>query len=196
MKARAAAPAAAPTVADLRHGGEALLTELVDRWYGPSVRLARALGADEATAHRAAQDGWLGVIAKLPELDGEKSLHLVVLHETLEKLAAGPTTPAELRPVVPADSFEAEGHRWAGWWRDASAPTAWKDRPGDGAIARALDELDPAVAAMVMLHDVEGLSPDEIEDVSGLAPAQQRRLLHHGRLAIVRALATTRVAGT
>lgn len=160
---------------------------MVDRWYGSSVRLARLLGADDATAHRAAQEGWLLVITELSELDGDEPLNLAVLRATIENVAAR-LSPGDAGPAFDADSFEAEGHRWEGWWRDASAPKEWEGSPEDEALARALGELDPGVAAVVLLRDVEGLGAEEVERVTGLEAADQRRLLHHGRLAIVKAI--------
>lgn len=166
---------------------------MVDRWYGSSVRLARLLGADDVTAHRAAQDGWLGVITGLPELDGDEPLHLAVLRSTIENLAAR-LSAGDVGPGVGADSFEEEGHRWAGWWRDESTPKEWEGSPADEALASALGELDPAAAAVVLLHDVERLDAKEVEHVIGLAPADQRRLLHCGRLAIAKAITSERSA--
>jgi DNA-directed RNA polymerase specialized sigma24 family protein len=177
-----------PTVAEIRDGDEHVLADAVDRWYGSSVRLARALGADEATAHRAAHEGWLSVLDRLPVLDAEKPLHVAALRATVEelatKLAAGDPGPA-----VGPDSFEEEGHRWAGWWRDEKTPKAWERPPSDEALERALASLDPATAAVIVLRDVDGLGADEIAEISDLTPEDQRVLLQQGRHAIVAALA-------
>jgi RNA polymerase sigma-70 factor (ECF subfamily) len=181
------AAVAAPTVAEVRAGDDRLLTEAVDRWYGSSVRLARVLGADETTAHRAARDGWLAVIARLAELEDQTPLHVAALRSTVDEVAAK-LAAEETGPAVSPDSFEDEGHGWGGWWRDEKAPKDWDQRPSDEALERALGELEPTMAAVVILRDVDRLSSEEIETVSGLAPSDQRVLLHRGRQALVDAL--------
>jgi RNA polymerase sigma-70 factor (ECF subfamily) len=160
---------------------------LVDRWYGSTVRVARLLGPDDATARRATYDAWLAVIDRLPEFDGDEPLHLVVLRATIESLAAR-VAAGDAIPAYDQECFEVEGHRWAGWWRDESAPQEWTRRPADEALTRALSELDAAIAVVVTLRDVEEVPADEVERVLELTPADQRVLLHRGRAAVWKAL--------
>jgi RNA polymerase sigma-70 factor (ECF subfamily) len=177
----------AGTVAELREGGDDRFESFVDRWYGSTVRFARLLAGDEATARRTAHDAWLSVIGRLRDLDDAAPLHLVVLRATLEAIAS----PAARAPdgAVTPDAFEAEGHRWAGWWRDDTSPEDWEQPPADDALTRAMDALDPATAAVVTLRDVEELSADEVEAVLELTPSDQRALLNQGRAAVWETLA-------
>jgi DNA-directed RNA polymerase specialized sigma24 family protein len=136
---------------------------LVDRWYGSTVRLARLLAPDQATAQQASREAWLAAIERPAELDGGLA-HLVVLRATIESLAARVDAGAsEREAAVDPQRFEAEGHRWAGWWTDAGAPQERERNASDEALVRALAELDPATAAIVTLRDVERLSPHEVE---------------------------------
>jgi DNA-directed RNA polymerase specialized sigma24 family protein len=178
----------AGTVAELREGGDGWFESFVDRWYGSTVRFARPLAGDDATARRAARDAWLSVIGRLRDLDDALPLHLVVLRATLEALAARPAADASGAAVAP-DAFEAEGHRWAGWWRDDTSPEDWEQPPADKALARALDALDPATAAVVTLRDVEELSAEDVEAVLELTPSDQRALLNRGRASVWQTLA-------
>lgn len=171
--------------AALRDGGEQGFEALVDRWYGSCVRLARLIGSDEVTAHRAAREAWLLLIARFSELPEEAPAHLVALRATIDALAAK-LAAGEVSPAYDATAFEAEGTRWAGWWRDDTSPEAWKEQPADEALARALMELEPALAAVVVLRDVEGLDPNDVEFVLELTPSDQRELLHRGRAALWR----------
>ena len=159
---------------------------LVDRWYGSTVRFARLLAPDETTARRAARDAWLAVIEQLPALQSETT-HLVLLRATLESLAAR-VTAGEPEPTVDAQRFEAEGHRWAGWWTDSGTPQQREHSAPDDELTRALGELDPATAVVVTLRDVEGLSAGEVELVLELTPSDQRRLLTKGRASLWTAL--------
>jgi RNA polymerase sigma-70 factor, ECF subfamily len=161
---------------------EEAFTEFVDRWYGSTLRLAQLLAGDGETAGRATLDAWLEMVARLPELDDEAPLHVYVLQATLESLAARITTRDE-PPAYDPDSFEAEGHRWAGWWRDDRSPMDWEHPPADSALTRAL------AATILVLRDVEGLPAADVEQVLDLTPADQLTLLHAGRAAIWKALA-------
>jgi RNA polymerase sigma-70 factor, ECF subfamily len=167
---------------------EGAFASFVDRWYGSSLRLARMLARDEQTARRATLDAWLAVVAHLSELDGEAPLHVPVLRATIESLAAR-VTADDPPAAYDSESFEAEGHRWAGWWRDDATPTDWERSPADEAIVRALADLDPAAGAVVLLRDVACLPAADVEQVLDLTPADQRTLLHAGRAAIWEALA-------
>jgi DNA-directed RNA polymerase specialized sigma24 family protein len=178
----------AGTVAELREGGDGRFESFVDRWYGSTVRFARLLTGDDATARRTAHDAWLSVIGRLRDLDDAAPLHLVVLRTTLEALAEQPTAGAA-GAAIASDAFEAEGHRWAGWWRDETSPEDWEEPPADEALARALEALDPATAAVVTLRDAEELSAEEVEAVLELTPSDQRALLNQGRAAVLQTLA-------
>jgi DNA-directed RNA polymerase specialized sigma24 family protein len=178
----------AGTVAELRNGGDEAFGAFVDRWYGSTVRLARLLSGDETAARRAASGAWLSVIGTLRGLDDAAPLHVLVLRATVEALATPPAAGAAGAAFAP-DTFEAEGHRWAGWWRDETSPEEWERSPADEELAEALAGLDPATAAVVTLRDVEELSADEVEAVLELTPEDQRALLQHGRAAVLAALA-------
>ena len=167
---------------------EEAFARFVDRWYGSSLRLARLLAPDEGTARRATLDAWLVVVARLSLLGSEAPLHVPVLRATIESLAAR-VTPGVPPAAYEPESFEGEGHRWAGWWRDDQMPTDWEQPPADDALWRALADLDPAAGAVVLLRDVERLPAEDVEHVLDLTPADQRTLLHAGRAAIWKAVA-------
>jgi DNA-directed RNA polymerase specialized sigma24 family protein len=161
---------------------EEAFAALVDRWYASTVRLARLLARDDATARRAARDAWLRVIA-----DGDEVTHLAVLRATVESAAVHVAARAA-EPVVDPERFEADGHRWAGWWTDAGTP---QDRGGaatDHEVTRVLAGLDPASAVVVTLRDVERLSPEEVQRVLDITPSDQRGFLAQGRAQVWEAL--------
>jgi len=161
---------------------EKAFAALVDRWYGSTVRLARLLARDDATARRAARDAWLSVIA-----DGDQVTHLAVLRATVESAAVHVAARGP-EPVVAAERFEVDGHRWAGWWTEAGTPQERERTPADDEVTRALAELDPASAVVVALRDVERLSPGEVQRVLDITPADQRGFLAQGRARVWEAL--------
>jgi DNA-directed RNA polymerase specialized sigma24 family protein len=162
--------------------------QIVDRWYGSTVRLARVLTHDDALAARAARDAWLLTIDELPRLEGGDALHVTLLAAT-HVSAAAQLDAGEVEPAVDPASFEVEGSPWQGWWLDDRAPSAWLEPPAADELARALGRLAPAAGAVVLLRDVEGLPPGEVYEVLGFEPEAQRALLHQGRTAIWRTLA-------
>ena len=155
---------------------------LVDRWYGSTVRLARLLARDETIARRAARDAWLSVIAEDDEVT-----YVAVLRATVESTLVQMTTRAA-DAVVDPDRFEADDHRWAGWWTEAGTPQEREGSLTDEDVQRALARLDPASAAVVALRDVERLSPEEVERVLDIAPDDQRGFLAQGRAQVSEAL--------
>ena len=166
---------------------EEAFARFVDRWYGSTLRLARLLASNEETARHATLGAWLEVVARLPELGDERPMHVYVLRATIESLAAR-ITAGDGPAAYDRESFEAEEHRWAGWWRDDHLPTDWEHPPADAALTDALAKLDPATAAILILRDVERLPAADVEHVLDLTPADQRALLHAGRAAIWQAL--------
>jgi RNA polymerase sigma-70 factor (ECF subfamily) len=53
-------------------------------------------------------------------------------------------------------------------------------------VVRALDELPPRQRVVVAMRDLHGHSADEVGELLGISPGNQRVLLHRGR-AVVRA---------
>jgi DNA-directed RNA polymerase specialized sigma24 family protein len=161
---------------------EEAFAALVDRWYGSTVRLARLLTRDDATARRVARDAWLAAIR-----DGGELTHLAVLRATVEG-AAVQVAARDAEPVVDPARFEAEGSRWAGWWTDDGTPEARDRTASDDELMLSLAGLDPVSAVIVALRDVEQLSPQEVERVLGVTPADQRGFLGRGRALVCEAL--------
>jgi RNA polymerase sigma-70 factor (ECF subfamily) len=87
----------------------------------------------------------------------------------------------EYGPTVDSTHFDAAGS-WAlpvESWEDAD------DRLVAGTwskcLIEALEELPPMQREIVILRDVEGLASDDVCEVLGISPGNQRVLLHRGR---------------
>jgi DNA-directed RNA polymerase specialized sigma24 family protein len=95
-----------------------------------------------------------------------------------------PPPPGEPPLVAPPADFEESG-RWAGWWRDDLPATPESKRE---LLESALASIPAALAAILVLRDVEGIGADETALLTGDAPKRQLVLLHHGRAAVRNAL--------
>jgi DNA-directed RNA polymerase specialized sigma24 family protein len=170
------------TVGAIRHGGDEVLVAAVDRWFGATTRLARALTGDAQVARRVAREAWVSTVQGIDSLDASSSFVVAVARATVERAAE---QIDQIEPVgVDPDRFELESNRWSGWWRDDRAPEEWSEPASEDGLAQALDLVAPASAAVVVLRDVEGLAPEEVEAALGFDAQAQRALLQEGRTAI------------
>jgi MFS family permease len=131
--------------------------------------------------------GWLLVaIAAVAAL-----LIIVVLPQAPAPVGeAAPVVPApaqEGKPIFPVDRFlPPDDPEWPGHW--ANPPAAW-DALGvavDGAGAleqarQAIAAMPPALRQVIILRDVEGATPNEVERALDLRPEDELALLHQAR---------------
>jgi RNA polymerase sigma-70 factor (ECF subfamily) len=175
-------------LARVRTGEEQAFAELVCRYHGSLLRLARTYVNSREVAEEVAQDTWLGV---LRGLDGfaERSTFRTWLMSILFNRAIS-TGVRENRsvaigasgPVVEASRFDSSGN-WS------SPPQHWVEDSDDRLFAEtlsaplrtALEELPVHQRQVVLLRDVEGLSGNEACELLDISEANQRVLLHRGR---------------
>jgi RNA polymerase sigma-70 factor, ECF subfamily len=193
-------------VARLRRGDEAAFSELVQRLYGPMLRLAMVHVGNRAVAEEVVQDAWVGVLRQLDRFEGRSSLRTWVLRivgnrAKTRAVRERRTLPFsaldgldEAGPAVDPDRFLPPGEPWAGHW--ASPPRSWRDLPEDRLLSRetraeveqAVELLPPGQRAVIVLRDVEGLTAAETCELLGLTEGNQRVLLHRARAKVRRAL--------
>jgi RNA polymerase sigma-70 factor, ECF subfamily len=209
----AAGPAPAASVADLellarlRRGDEVAFAEVVERLYGPMLRLAMVHVGNRAVAEEVVQDAWVGVLGQLDRFEGRSSLRTWILRIVGNRAK---TRAVRERRTLPFSSFDGleepggpsveperflpPGGPWAGHW--ASPPRSWSDVPEDRLLSRetraevelAVELLPPAQRAVITLRDVEGMTAAETCELLGLTEANQRVLLHRARSRVRRAL--------
>jgi DNA-directed RNA polymerase specialized sigma24 family protein len=157
----------------------------MDRWYPPTLRLARAILRNDQAVSDLVRKTWLTAVTRLDELDADADFGVLMLRETLQAASTRLETASE-RTAVPADRFEPETSRWAEWWSATPPPLVSQDR--HRRLADALSDLAPAPAVVVLLRDLEGLTADQVETILGFPPDAQQALLHIARIAAWRAL--------
>ena len=184
----------------LRAGDESAFVALIGRYQPRLLRLAETTVGSRAVAEEVTQDVWLAVVRGVERFEGRSSLATWLFHILLNRArsAAGREQRAG-RPDagVVEDRFDKSG-AWA------SPPEPWADQVDDRLVAERLaarvQELLPLLPdqqrQVVVLRDLEGLSPGDVADLVGVTDANQRVLLHRGRARLRRLLAADMIGCT
>ncbi|MFL5780658.1 MAG: RNA polymerase sigma factor [Thermoleophilaceae bacterium] len=205
MRARLARqrPSADPDAAlldRLRAGDEAAFMELVERYHGALVRLARSFVSSQAVAEDVAQETWLGVLNGIDRFEGRSSLKTWIFRILVNR--AKTRGERESRSVPFSSLADPDGEpsvdpdRFveAGAW--SSPPRRWEGEPLERLLAgeardtieAAIAELPPAQRSVITLRDLEGLDADETCRLLDLTDGNQRVLLHRARSKVRQAL--------
>jgi RNA polymerase sigma-70 factor (ECF subfamily) len=179
----------------LRAGDEDAFAVLLDGWSGGMLRLARSFVSTEESAAEVVQETWLAVIEGIDRFEGRSSLKTWVyriLANTAKRRGVREykvvpmSSVDDTGPTVDPSRFRPAGDPFPGHWWDF--PPAWPS-PEQGLLTAevrshltdALAELPERQRLVVVLRDVEGCPYDEVCDLLGITPANQRVLLHRGR---------------
>jgi RNA polymerase sigma-70 factor, ECF subfamily len=171
----------------LRSGDEEAFVLLVSQYHQPMIRLARSLVASDAVAEEIVQDTWAGVVRGIDQFEGRSSLKTWLFAILINRArSAGskehPNTPIESLHAVDPVRFDVNG-QWADpldRWQDDLETRLDTERLMP-MLGSALDDLPSRQRQVVLLRDVEGLTPDETCSALGLSVSNQRVLLHRGR---------------
>lgn len=175
-------------LARVRAGEEQAFVELVCRYHGSLLRLARTYVKSREVAEEVAQDTWLGVLRGLDGFAERSTFRTWLLGILLN--CARSTGVREHRSVAigaPGPAVEASRFDSSGNW--LTPPEHWVEDSDDRLFAEtlsaplrsALDELPVHQRQVVLLRDVEGLSGQEACELLEISEANQRVLLHRGR---------------
>jgi RNA polymerase sigma-70 factor (ECF subfamily) len=171
-------------VTALQQGDEAAFVELVRRYQSSLLRLAEATVGSRAVAEEVTQDTWIAVLRGIDRFEGRSSLKTWLYRVLLNRArsAAGRETRAGRPSGADDERFDA-----AGAW--AEPPVPWSDAVDDRVTAEhlaaracaLLEQLPPSQREVVLLRDVDGLSPSEVSELLAISDGNQRVLLHRGR---------------
>ncbi len=178
---------------------------MVSTYYGSLLRFALTFVAERSAAEEVVQDTWMGVIRGLSSFEGRSSLKTWIFRilanraRTRGKREArsipfsslkDPRSESDYAPAVDPHRFDARG-MWA------EPPPRWTDAPLEVLLAQrqtmeliqgAIAELPENQRAVITLHDVEDVAPEEICNILEISETNQRVLLHRARSRIRRAL--------
>jgi RNA polymerase sigma-70 factor (ECF subfamily) len=192
-------------VARLRVGDEQAFAELVSKYHGSLLRLALSFVSERATADEVVQETWLGVIRGLSAFEGRSSLKTWIFRILANRARTrgrrearsipfsslkDPQPESHYEPEVDPSRFDARG-MWA------EPPPRWTNAPPEDLLAqrqtmdliqRAIAELPENQRAVITLHDVEDVAPEEICNILEISETNRRVLLHRARSRIRRTL--------
>jgi RNA polymerase sigma-70 factor, ECF subfamily len=166
-----------------RDGDGVAMRELYRR-YAPRVHaVVRRLAGDDALAEDWAQEAWVRVFRALPGFRGEARfstwLHRIAVNSALH------------------------GRRWRERRvsHEVEMPAAERAGRTDEVVLRislqrALDDLPPGMRQIIVLHDVEGYTHDEIGEQLGISPGTSKSQLFKARARLRTALQTGRESET
>lgn len=147
--------------------------------YAPRVyAVVRRIAGDDDLAHDYAQEAWIRAIRALPTFRGDARfstwLHRIAVNAALQ--AARKAQTREKRQAPMPDTIPV-------------AP-----RPGDtllkDCLEDALDRLPEGMRRVLILHDVEGYTHEEIGDLLGIADGTSKSQLSKARAKMREMLAT------
>lgn len=185
-------------------GDEEAFRRLVVEWSPAMLHVARTFVGSAQSAQDVVQDAWLGVLRGLAAFEGRSSLRswvfTIVINRartrgvrearTITWSSLGPEDTEG--PTVDPARFQGPEGRYPGHWTSVGAPTRWEEFPERSVLTKegleqvraALEHLPPRQRLVVTLRDVDGLTSEEVCEVLGVTPENQRVLLHRGRAAL------------
>jgi len=191
-------------VAALRRGEERAFLQLVGRYQPSMLRLSMTLVRSQAVAEEVVQEAWLGVLQGIDRFEGRSSLKTWIFRivtniaiskaERERRSVPFSSLDAGDRPAVDPTRFRKPPDPYSGGW--LFAPRDWSAVPEDRLLSRetlrcvaaAIGALPPNQRAVVTLHDVEGLTSEEICSLLSISQTNQRVLLHRARSRVRAAL--------
>jgi RNA polymerase sigma-70 factor (ECF subfamily) len=185
----------------LRAGEEPAFAELVDRYSGPLLRLARLYVPSAAVAEEVVQETWLGVLGSLERFEGRSTLKTWLFRIALNRARTRGEREHRTVPLAslaeresvedPAPGIErflpADHDRWPHHW--AVPPRRWEESPEHHAeaaetmlrVREAIERLSPMQRLVITLRDLHGWDGAEVCNVLELHETNQRVLLHRAR---------------
>lgn len=162
-------------------GDARAIRTLYDRFSPRVYAVVRRIAGDDDLAQDYAQEAWIRAIRALPTFRGDARfstwLHRIAVNSALQALRKTRTrlrreTPAEERPRAPAPPVGP-----------SHGDTLLQER-----LATALDALPHGMRRVLILHDVEGYTHDEIADVLGVTSGTSKSQLSKARAKMRRLL--------
>ncbi len=151
-----------------QHGNEAAMQALYRRHAPRVYAVVRRLAADDSVADDWAQEAWIRAFRALPKFRGDSAfstwLHRVAVNSALQgrrQRGRHESRESELPATLPAPGAD---------------PTVLRIT-----LERALERLPEGMREVMVLHDVEGFTHEEIGDMLGISAGTSKSQLFKGR---------------
>jgi RNA polymerase sigma-70 factor (ECF subfamily) len=175
-------------VRGLRAGNDAAFEELVRGHGGRMLRVAKRFLRNEEDARDAVQDAFLAVVRSVGGFQAGSKLatwlHRITVNAALMKLRTQGRRPEEesIEPLLP--KFRADGHQLESSipWRGADA--AIEQAELQQLVHDAVDRLPDSYRVVLLLRDIEELTPEETSEALGVPKNVLKVRLHRARQAL------------
>jgi RNA polymerase sigma-70 factor (ECF subfamily) len=172
----------------LRAGDDGAYEELVRRYGGQLLAVARRLLRREEDAQDAVQEAFLSAFKSLPRFRGTSSLstwlHRIVFNAALMKLRSGSRHPeSSIEEWLPV--FDESGHHASpvpAW--TVSAEAALLDAETRRRVRAAIESLPLSYRSVLTLRDIEDLDTRTVADLLSITPTAVKLRLHRARQAL------------
>lgn len=158
------------TIRRAQDGDVTAMRELYEAHAGRVYAILRRLAGDDDLAQDLAQDVWVTTFRKLGGFEG-RSAFGTWLYRVAVNTALGRLRSKAREPIV-----ETARDDWADTASGRVDPAV--DRV---ALGRALDQLPEGYRMVLVLHDVEGYTHEEIAGQLSIAPGTSKSQLHKAR---------------
>lgn len=165
-----------PRLLELASEGDArAIRTLYDRFSPRVYAVVRRIAGDDDLAQDYAQEAWIRAIRALPTFRGDARfstwLHRIAVNAALQAVRKSKTREKREAPVTP----EGLGPE------DAAVPPKHGDAFLQMRLSKALDELPEGMRRVLILHDVEGYTHEEIGEVLGVTAGTSKSQLSKAR---------------
>jgi RNA polymerase sigma-70 factor, ECF subfamily len=192
-------------LARLRSGDERAFEELVERYHGTMLGVARTYVKSAAVAEEVVQEAWLGVLNGIDRFERRSSLKTWILRILVNTAISRGMREAHSLPfssLAPeGEEAAVEPERFRG--PDDAFPGHWNCYPGDWSslpeevlhgremieiVKDAVEQLPLAQRQVITLRDLAGWPPEEVCAALDVSDGNQRVLLHRARSRVRAAL--------
>jgi RNA polymerase sigma-70 factor, ECF subfamily len=195
-------PDDATLVVGLRARDEEIFGRLITAWGPTMLRLARGHVSSRETAADIVQETWLAVLRGIDGFEGRSALRTWVFRilsniaktsGTRERrIVVRPLLGEGAVPTVPAHRFRDSDDEYPGGWRSFPEPWPSLHNPESEVlrtevrmtVTAAIRALPARQRLVVTMRDIEGFTGNDVCELLGLTPANQRVILHRGRAAV------------
>ncbi len=151
------------------HGDGSAVRALYER-YAPRVyAVVRRIAGDDELAHDYAQDAWIRAIRALPTFRGDARfstwLHRIAVNSALQALRKAETRAKREAPIS----------------HDLAVAPGMGDTLLQQRLERAMDRLPEGMRRVLILHDVEGYTHEEIGELVGITSGTSKSQLFKAR---------------